>query len=449
MKKQIIIGLSLLIGGALHAQETGSYLHFNVGGGLHNLSYGIPNGTEKGKAGYTLNAAYSYFFSPHWGLQTGIGFQSFNSLSTLNTTTSVADVDIEGDTYQYRTYYKNWQEQQQALFMEIPLELQYRFSMGKKTSILASAGVKVALPVSKSYKSTGGQIQTTGYYSQWNVELTDLPDQGFTTVSGNYAGSLSLKPAFMGIVDLGGLFKLSEKIDLYAGAYLNYGLNNAVNSDTKVIYQKDGTYNGMFSSNQISNVKPISVGLKVGLYWQICKKKQVADMVEILQPEKRVETQMAAKDTIVAQVPKPVVQEIKKDTLPLSPIKKDIIVSHKDSLVILNKIAGAMNINFGLNSDKPSNVENEKIDSVCKFLISNPNSRLYIIGNTCNMGSHAANLKIGMKRALVVKQKFIEMGAPASQLTTESKAYDIPIVPNTTEENRIKNRRVELKLVEK
>jgi outer membrane protein OmpA-like peptidoglycan-associated protein len=449
MKKQIILGLSLLIGGALQAQEAGSYLHLNVGGGLHNLSYDIPNGTEKGKAGYTLNAAYSYFFSPHWGLQTGIGLQSFSAISTLNTTTSATDVDTDGDAYQYRTYYKNWQEKQQVLFMDIPLELQYRLGIGKRTSILASAGVKVALPINTSYKTEGGEIQTTGYYSKWNVELTDLPEHGFTTINGNYPGVLSLKPAFMGIVDLGGLFKLSEKIDLYAGAYLNYGLNNAVNSDTKVIYHKNGTYNGMFSSNQISNVKPISVGLKVGLYWQICKKKQVASMVEILQPEKHVETQMADKDTIVAQVPKPIVQEIKKDTLPLSPIKKDIIVSHKDSLVILNKIVGATNINFELNSDKPSNVENEKIDSVCKFLISSPNSRLYIIGNTCNIGSHAANLKIGMKRALVVKQKFIEMGAPASQLITESKAYDIPLVPNTTEENRIKNRRVELKLVEK
>ena len=84
MKKQIILALALLIAGALPAQEKGSYLDFNIGGGLHNLSYSLLNGTEKGQAGYTLNAGYSYFFTPDWGFRTGLGFQNFSSVSTLN-----------------------------------------------------------------------------------------------------------------------------------------------------------------------------------------------------------------------------------------------------------------------------------------------------------------------------------------------------------------------------
>lgn len=452
MKKQIIIGLSLLIGGALQAQEAGSYLHFNVGGGLHNLSYGIPNGNEKGNAGYTLNAAYSYFFSPHWGLQTGIGLQSFNSLSTLNTTTSVAEVDIEGDTYQYRTYYNNWQEQQQALFMEIPLELQYRFSMGKKTSILASAGVKVALPVSKSYKSTGGQIQTTGYYSQWNVELTDLPDQGFTTVSGNYAGSLSLKPAFMGIVDLGGMFKISEKIDLYAGAYLNYGLNNIVTPDTKTIYQKDGTYNRMFASDQISNVLPVSVGLKVGVYLKIGKKKPlVAKTVELPTTQPTVHPvgtlkKEIQKDTTIAVIQTSKVVETPKNMVKIVPVVKEQVIQKVDSFIVVKTLTASINIHFDENSDIPINQENDKVKTISNMLKGNSSIGLSIIGHTCNLGSHDANMKVGMKRAESLKQKFIEQGVPESQLFTQSKAYDEPLVPNTSEENRIKNRRVELKI---
>jgi hypothetical protein len=84
MKKQIILVVGLLIYVALQAQEKGNYLDLSVGGGLHNLSYNLQNGTEKGQVGYTLNAGYSYFFTPKWGLRTGVGFQSFNSLSTIN-----------------------------------------------------------------------------------------------------------------------------------------------------------------------------------------------------------------------------------------------------------------------------------------------------------------------------------------------------------------------------
>src|ERR1035437_3923763 len=92
MKKQIIIGLSLLACMTLKAQkasevkrgekiqkaqkapeskkvqkssetlEPGSYLHFNVGGGLHDFSYDLTNATKQSvTVGYTVNAAYSYF----------------------------------------------------------------------------------------------------------------------------------------------------------------------------------------------------------------------------------------------------------------------------------------------------------------------------------------------------------------------------------------------------
>jgi hypothetical protein len=62
MKKQIIIGLSLLICGMIPAQETGSYLHFNVGGGLNASSYKLLDGTQKGQVGYTLHVAYQWGF---------------------------------------------------------------------------------------------------------------------------------------------------------------------------------------------------------------------------------------------------------------------------------------------------------------------------------------------------------------------------------------------------
>jgi OmpA-OmpF porin, OOP family len=454
MKKQIIIGLSLLIGGALQAQEAGSYLHFNVGGGLQNLSYDIPNGNMKGKAGYTINAAYSYFFNQHWGLQSGIGLQSTNALSTLNTTTSVTDIDTDGDTYQYRTYYKSWQEKQNSLFIDIPLELQYRFIIGKKTSILAAAGVKMALPVRSSYKSIGGEIQTTGYYSQWNVEITDFPAQGFTTVTNNYSGSLSLKPTYMGIADLGGLFNLSARIDLYAGAYINYGLNKVATAGAKSVYQKDGTYNGMFASDQVSDVIPVSVGLKVGLYWKLgTKKSHVKTMIakEPLLPESdAVKQSPVIHETIATTSEVAIVPEVKNDSVITSvkimevpAVKIEVKV---DSINTIKEIAQSININFGLNSDKASNVDNEKIRIISNILKENPDVKLMIIGHTCNIGSHTSNMKIGLKRAQAMKQKFIEQGVAESQLVTLSKAYDEPLVQNTSNANRIKNRRVELKV---
>lgn len=281
MKKQIIIGLSLLTSIFMQAQEAGHYLHFNVGGGVHDFSYKLQNGTKQNNpVGYTFNAAYSYFFSPYIGLQTGIGAQYFNQLSIVNYLSTTPATDELGRAYDFRANYKNWEENQQAIFLDIPLVLQFRHKLGENLGIIASAGGKVSLPVYSKFKTTGnGEIVTTGYYSQWNTELNDLPQYGFSTNKNTYEGNLALKTGYAAVADLGFLFKLSEKTDFYIGGYFNYGLNNILTPGTKEIYQRDGIYNGVLASSQVKNVTPVSFGVKVGLYLQMGKKDADKDGV--------------------------------------------------------------------------------------------------------------------------------------------------------------------------
>jgi len=51
---------------------------------------------------------------------------------------------------------------------------------------------------------------------------------------------------------------------LYVGAYVDYGLNNILKSTDK---HWTGVYNGMWASSEISSVKPIAFGVKLGLYF--------------------------------------------------------------------------------------------------------------------------------------------------------------------------------------
>ena len=281
MKKQIILVFAIIIYGALQAQETGNYLDFNVGGGIHNLSYSLLNGTEKGQFGYTINAGYSYFFTPQWGLHTGLGFQSFQSLSTLNYLSTTPEIDSEGQSFLFKANYKNWQERQTALFIEIPLTVQFKLPIAPKFGLLASAGGKISVPFNTTYKSVGGEIVTTGYYSKYNVELSGMPQHGFSTYTNNFTGNISLKTSCMAIADLGGLYKLNDKTNLYVGGYINYGLNNIYNTQNKSIYQYNSSsnniYNGLLSSTQTSIIHPISFGLKVGVYWHLGQNKSSLD----------------------------------------------------------------------------------------------------------------------------------------------------------------------------
>jgi hypothetical protein len=272
MKKQIIILLSLFIITLIQAQETGNYLHFNIGSGQHNLSYTLKDGAQQAQGGYTANLAFSHFFTSSIGFQTGIGFQTFNALSTLSLIESTPAVDSDGDIYVFKSNFKNWQESQQVLFVDIPLTAQFKHKFNDKIGLMATAGAKISIPVNATYKTTGGEIVTSGYYPQYNIELTDLPQHGFTTITQSYTGKYSFNPAFMAIAELGGTYKITEKIDLYAGAYFNYGLNNVLKPDAKMLYLLDGTYNGVLGTYQTTSVKPFSIGVKLGLYLKLGKK---------------------------------------------------------------------------------------------------------------------------------------------------------------------------------
>lgn len=285
MKKLLIIGIVLLFNANTKAQEAGHYLYMNAGGGFHNLSYDLQNGNEKGGFGYSLNAGYVYFFNEHWGVQTGVGLQSFKPTSTINYLNHTPSIDTDGAAYEYRTSYNSWKEQQRVLFLDIPIGLQYRYKLSEKIRLLTTAGVKISIPVKTNYKTTGGEIVTTGYYSQWNIILSDMPQHGFTTINGPLAGDVSLKPSYSGFADLGALYALSSRVNLYAGGYVSYGLNNVLKSGKKLLYQLDGVYNGVLASDKTDKARTVALGLKIGVSWHFGHKKKVTEVkMEFAEP---------------------------------------------------------------------------------------------------------------------------------------------------------------------
>ena len=132
--------------------------------------------------------------------------------------------------------------------------------------------------------------------------MYDLPQHGFFTTNDTYQGKLAVKPAYIAVAELGGLYKISKKMDLYLGGYFNYGLNNILTPDSKHIFLQDRTYNGILASNQTAKVIPVSVGVKVGIYWQQGEKKSADVSKTISEPE------LKAKEPAVAKV-NPVISE--------------------------------------------------------------------------------------------------------------------------------------------
>lgn len=272
MKKQIIIVISLIWGFQLWAQKS-NMLSLSVGSGQHNLNYTMKDGVQTPEIGFSASMTFTHYFTPKLGLLSGVGIQTFGSVSTLNLTENTQAIDSDMDMYVHHAKFNDWKEKQQVMFVEIPVAGQFKQRISDKINMLLTLGAKISLPINVTYQTIGGEIITSGYYPQYNIELTDLPNHGFTTISQSYSGENKLNLLVSAISKLGISYKLTEKIDIHAGGYFNYGFNNILKADTKMLYQLDGTYNSVFQTYQTTGIKPIAFGFEVGLNISIGKNK--------------------------------------------------------------------------------------------------------------------------------------------------------------------------------
>ena len=100
------------------------------------------------------------------------------------------------------------------------------------------------------------------------------------------------------------------------------------------------------------------------------------------------------------------------------------------------------NSNRKLNSREVENYLNDVADRVKKT-----GERVRLTGHTDNVGSDASNIKLGQRRADIIKSYLIQRGVAAGKLTATSQGESRPIATNATPAGRADNRRTELQII--
>lgn len=89
----------------------------------------------------------------------------------------------------------------------------------------------------------------------------------------------------------------------------------------------------------------------------------------------------------------------------------------------------------------------EALLDITSKLRANPNMQIQIIGHTDNVGDETALLHLSVRRAEAVKNYLVKQGIDERRILTGGAGAANPMYENDTEDNRQKNRRVEIKVI--
>lgn len=104
-------------------------------------------------------------------------------------------------------------------------------------------------------------------------------------------------------------------------------------------------------------------------------------------------------------------------------------------------------VHFELGSAMLSEESREYLKQVADLLKNNDNIRVLVSGHTCDIGTEKANFKFSKDRAETVLYYLKSIGVDPNKISADYKLDAEPIVPNTNEANRSKNRRVSFSII--
>jgi outer membrane protein OmpA-like peptidoglycan-associated protein len=85
----------------------------------------------------------------------------------------------------------------------------------------------------------------------------------------------------------------------------------------------------------------------------------------------------------------------------------------------------------------------EELNKLVNTLYKYPELKILIVGHTDNVGDFNLNVQLSKERARAVADYLISKGIAEDRVESKGFGSLYPVAPNTTEENKKKNRRVE------
>jgi outer membrane protein OmpA-like peptidoglycan-associated protein len=488
MKKLIFAFLVIFTMTNIFAQEKG--LHLTLGGnvGRTNFSYKLESGMPKPGLGFGAGIGAHYYFTQYLGLSIGMDLSVFNTNSHFEDKKFLFPgmKDIEQDTCDLTVRLRNWTEAQKTYFLDIPLLARFQCKWGRKEmhGFYLGLGIKLQIPVSSSYKKADGKVQVYAYYPKYGLNLgeeglgVELPWYGYGTNDDIFwKGKNQLKMGCAITGEAGFLIGLSRRVDLTLGMMADYGFANIKKKSEELMSvdknrtpqdEKVGeiaSYNGILNSNKTNMIHPLSLRATIGLKIKIGKLKEENNLDDQTKQLAEVLKSMEGKgrrDTIVVN-PVVIPIYIPSDSAggyrggrPSRYYDEDYYDDGGARGAEPRRSRGATlpqeaiddleeSIYFALDKydldQEAIVVLDRKVAQMKKY----PYVSVSLVGHTCDLGSTLHNDELSRNRATEARFYMISKGVKPSRIEIVPMGKHYPNYPNTTEESRRMNRRVDFK----
>jgi type IX secretion system PorP/SprF family membrane protein len=265
----------------------------------------------------------------------------------------------------------------------------------------------------------------TGYKWEANDTWAIEPSVMFKT-AGNGLSQID----FNAMVTYNNLISLGGGYRTHIGPMARLGINIKDQFLLAYAYEFSGANISAYSNGS----HEIMLGIK------FCRDQKAAPVASIV----------SAPVVIPEEVVEPLVEPIvEPDPVVVEPIDEPVVIDEPlvaKGITDQEKKAFDIAIPFPVNDSKLSGSSNAQLNKLVDLLNKYPELKLTVIGHSCDKGSSSVKQKVSADRANQVKSYLKLKGIDASRIEAVGVSDANPHVANSSESNREKNRRVEIKI---
>lgn len=238
MRKTIVLFVFLLICLLTgQAQQRGdSFFEFSAGGGWSTITYslqGTPitlDAKQMGSYGLSFHVGYGFFLHPNVGVGIGADVSRYGANARMNgEVTWIGVADTDGEKYNHYANVNMWHDTQELYYVEVPLALYFFIPTNSALNLSAQVGVKYAYPFLQK-TAFEGNVTHVGYYPQWALTLTDIPNHGFYTEELSGRGQVGIEHQMIAFAKLGVTVPIGQKVSFFSNLYASCGIRNIMGS---------------------------------------------------------------------------------------------------------------------------------------------------------------------------------------------------------------------------